>query len=243
MEELVKNRQVDLEMLENIIEKINNGTDIKKVKKKFDKNFKNIDTEELINVEQNLLSKGLTVEQVFELCDIHLQVFHSAIKNQEKTNVVPGHPLHTYHLENRELKKLIKSLKKNMNEVSNKLRNIVSEMKLIDLHYIRKENQLFPFLENEGFTGPSKIMWAKHDEIRKQFSLLENVIEKGDIRLIKKEAIELIRQLKSMKVLEEKVLFPTALKRLPDSSWISIRRGEAEFGYAWVNPVNPWDDK
>ncbi|MCK7471987.1 MAG: hemerythrin domain-containing protein [Desulfomicrobium escambiense] len=39
----------------------------------------------------------------------------------------------------------------------------------IIVHFERKENQLFPFLERTGFTGPSKVMWGKHDEIRTGF--------------------------------------------------------------------------
>ena len=33
-------------------------------------------------------------------------------------------------------------------------------------HYLRKENILFPYLEQKGFSGPSKVMWAIHDEMK-----------------------------------------------------------------------------
>ena len=36
----------------------------------------------------------------------------------------------------------------------------------MDKHYQRKEHALFPFLEWHGITGPSKVMWAKDDDIR-----------------------------------------------------------------------------
>ncbi|MCK7488840.1 MAG: hemerythrin domain-containing protein [Anaerotruncus sp.] len=42
----------------------------------------------------------------------------------------------------------------------------LADLSLITVHYTRKENQLFPFLEKHGFTGPSRVMWGKHDEIR-----------------------------------------------------------------------------
>ncbi len=41
--------------------------------------------------------------------------------------------------------------------------------------------------------------------------------------------------------MEEKILFPAALKRLSDQQWADIRRGESEIGYAWVEPGNLWD--
>ena len=36
----------------------------------------------------------------------------------------------------------------------------------VDKHYQRKEYLLFPDLETQGVTGPPKVMWGKHDEIR-----------------------------------------------------------------------------
>ena len=33
-------------------------------------------------------------------------------------------------------------------------------------HYLRKEYLLFPYLERTGVSGPPKVMWGKHDEIR-----------------------------------------------------------------------------
>ncbi|HBK32106.1 MAG TPA: DUF438 domain-containing protein, partial [Porphyromonadaceae bacterium] len=44
----------------------------------------------------------------------------------------------------------------------------------VDKHYKRKEYLLFPYLEKHLITGPPKVMWGKHDEIR---SLLKNASE------------------------------------------------------------------
>lgn len=41
--------------------------------------------------------------------------------------------------------------------------------------------------------------------------------------------------------MEEKILFPTALRKLPDDTWKKIRRGENEIGYAWIKPGSLWD--
>ena len=43
---------------------------------------------------------------------------------------------------------------------------ILDRLLEVDKHYLRKENQLFPFLEKHGVEGPSKVMWAIHDDIR-----------------------------------------------------------------------------
>ena len=49
----------------------------------------------------------------------------------------------------------------------------------VDKHYLRKEYLLFPFLEKYEITGPPKVMWGKHDEIR---ALLKAAIEAVRIR-------------------------------------------------------------
>ena len=36
----------------------------------------------------------------------------------------------------------------------------------VEKHYLRKENLLFPYLEKYGITGPPRVMWGKHNEIR-----------------------------------------------------------------------------
>ena len=46
------------------------------------------------------------------------------------------------------------------------LAGTVERLAEVDKHYLRKENQLFPFLEEHGVEGPSKVMWAIHDDIR-----------------------------------------------------------------------------
>ena len=117
----------------------------------------------------------------------------------------------------------------------------MSELVKIDIHYSRKENLLFPFLESANFTGPSKVMWGKHNEIREHFKALEKVLENGEKRPINTAWGTLSRALKRMVFMEERILFPTALKLLSDPQWADIRKSESEIGYAWISPGNLWD--
>ncbi len=223
--------------LRKIIKDLNEGSDIKKVKRDFDKLIRDISPEEIANVEQSLIDEGVPVEHVQKLCDIHVQVFDDALKKQGKTKVLPGHPVHTYRLENRELRKKIRNLKSGRSDFLTRLKDV----KLIELHYVRKENQLFPYLESVGFTGPSKVMWGKHDEIRALFREIEEEYAKGDMTGVKKKRRALIKGLRNMIFMEEKILFPTSLRKLPSQAWVSIRKGESSIGYCWVEPGNLWD--
>ncbi len=237
MGEAIGNNIIKEEELRKIIKDLNEGSDIKKVKKEFDKLIRDISPEEIANVEQSLINEGVPVEHVQKLCDIHVQVFDDALKKQGKTKVLPGHPVHTYRMENRELRKKIRSLKAGRSDFLSHLKDV----KLIELHYVRKENQLFPYLESVGFTGPSKVMWGKHDEIRTLFREIEEDYNKGDLIAVKKKTRGLIKSLKNMIFMEEKILFPTSIRKLPPQAWSAIRKGENAIGYSWIEPGNLWD--
>ena len=51
-------------------------------------------------------------------------------------------------------------------EFRNELTDLIDKLSEIDKHYLRKENQLFPQLEEKGMSGPSQVMWSIHDDIR-----------------------------------------------------------------------------
>jgi DUF438 domain-containing protein len=115
-----------------------------------------------------------------------------------------------------------------------------------DKHYQRKEYLLFPYLENQGITGPPKVMWGKHDEIREQI--------KGGIEILKTEDIaheELLASaeiilmpaainVEEMTVKEEEILFPMANDKLTEADWYEISKQSLEIGYCLYDPAIDW---
>lgn len=79
------------------------------------------------------------------------------------------------HLE--ELEKLFEKLKKRKDsKVKEEIQEKVNDLFAFEKHYQRKENQLFSKLEEKGFTGPTTVMWGKHDEIRKAMKALRHAL-------------------------------------------------------------------
>ncbi|HAK46976.1 MAG TPA: hypothetical protein DCO79_13805 [Spirochaeta sp.] len=241
MGEGIKNNNERQDKLREIVKDLNEGTDVKNVKKQFDNLIRNISPEEIAAIEQSLIDEGVPVEHVQKLCDIHVQVFDDALKKQKKSKVLPGHPVYSYRQENKELRKRLRALRIASRKPGSDFLSVLSDVKKIELHYVRKENQLFPFLEGVDFTGPSKVMWGKHDEIREQFRLLEELQLQNDPAGTKRETAELIKKLKNMIFMEERILLPASLRKLPESAWVKIRKGESSIGYAWIEPANLWD--
>jgi hypothetical protein len=117
----------------------------------------------------------------------------------------------------------------------------------VEKHYRRKENLLFPFLENHGITGPPRVMWGKHDETR---DLLKSAIESlqnlsGDdaeecttvIDLVLRPAADSIEE---MIIKEEEILFPMCLDTLVDEEWSQIYGQSPEVGFCLVDPRVEW---
>lgn len=244
MSELIKNQKNRQNQLKSIVMEIHAGKDPKEVKKKFDKLIRNVSPEEIAEMEQGLIQEGVPVEQVQSLCDVHVQVFKSAIEDAPKGKILPGHPVHSYKEENKAARKYARALlreSRKINRKGNRFTDAMKDMEALEIHYRRKENQLFPYLEAVNFTGPSKVMWGKHDEIRDSFKEVRKAYDSGNYKELRRKVRSLAGAIKRMIFMEERILFPAALRKLPEKAWVEIRRGEAEIGYAWISPGNLWD--
>ncbi len=217
-------RETRLQILKSIILELHAGGDVNKLQIKFKDLLSGVDASEIADMEQSLINKGaLTPEQITKLCDLHVGIFEDSLNEKEKIESIPGHPLHTYLKENKAARKLVYKIRKSPSL------ELLDKLSEIEKHYTRLENQLFPKLEQVGFTGPSQVMWAKHDEIRA-------LMKKRNI----KNSEELLKAVEDMIFKEEKILFPTSLERLSTNDWIDVKRGEEEIGFAWITPGDEW---
>jgi DUF438 domain-containing protein len=212
------------EAIKQLILDLHAGKELKELKSRFNEVLGDISSNEIAMIEQQLIDEGdLTVEEITSLCDLHVGIFEDALSQHDELDTVEGHPVHTYLEENKIAKVLIKKIRASPSDED------IQELSKIIIHYTRLENQLFPALEKKQFTGPSSVMWAKHDEIRGLFKSTS-----------KENADELLNNVEDMITKEEKILFPTSLEKLTVSDWISVRKGEEEIGYAWLKDVKPW---
>jgi hypothetical protein len=245
MSELINNRQEKLKKIIKMLHDENGG--LEKAKKEFGRLIKNVSADEISSMEQTLIKEGFPVSEIQRLCDVHVSVFEQSLKRQKSPKSMPGHPVHTYKLENIEAKKRIRILKKTAGKLNPKnplmdpVKAAFEDLSKIIIHYTRKENQLFPFLEKKGFTGPSKVMWGKHDEIRAMLKEADSLITRPDVKALKKKISELTGALGRMIFMEEHILFPSSMSKLSETDWAEIKLGEPEIGYAWVVPGDLWD--
>ncbi len=232
---------VKLARLKTIIDRLAAGAHPAEVKREFHDLIRDADASEVAALEQSLIDHGMPVEEVQRLCEVHADVFRTDLERGGRPERMPGHPVHTYMAENREARKRARALAFSSLRGVDAISAAADGLQPIVVHYARKENQLFPFLERAGFTGPSKVMWGKHDEIRVAFKTLKEAVVAGQVQAARSAARDLARRVRMMIFMEERILLPNALKRLTEADWAAVRRGEDAIGYAWVRPGAQYD--
>jgi DUF438 domain-containing protein len=193
------------------------------------------------------------------LCDIHSQALEGHIDLSGMKIVAPGHPVDTFRRENRELEKVMNQIEEmterregeltgpDADKYLNGLKMLFNSLMDVDKHYRRKENLLFPFLEKHGITGPPKVMWGKHDEIRDRLKNAINALNMpGEITpeiMGMKAELHLLPAIKGvadMIMKEEEILFPMTLDKLTEPEWYEIYRQTDEIGYCLYDPEVTW---
>ena len=184
MSEHINNVTRRKEILKNILTQLHEGKSVDEVKAEFAVLASEISAEEIAEVEQILIDEGMPVEEIHNLCDVHVAVMREALEKTETPDMTPGHPVHTFRAENdaadRALSKLRKSwtaFKDEPEQASlQKVQEDLDESLGFEKHYLRKENLLFPYLESYNFPGPTQVMWQTHDQIRAQWKSLVKLL-------------------------------------------------------------------
>ena len=227
--------------LKTIIRELHDGAEVEEVKERFAELVRDVDASEISQMEQSLIEEGLPVEEVQRLCDVHVRVFEDALDAAVACDVPQGHPIDTYRRENRALERVLDRIDAALAEGAriDALCPLLDEASLVDVHYTRKENQLFPHLERHGISGPSQVMWSIHDDIRARLKTAREEAAAGDAAALGVTLPETVRMLRDMVYKEENILFPTALEALDGNEWDEMRAGEHEVGFAWIEPPAP----
>jgi DUF438 domain-containing protein len=231
---------IKIDKMKEIIKELHAGKDAETQKKKFEELIKDVAPWEIAQMEQKLIAEGMPETEIKSLCEVHVQVFKEALEQKTVPGLPAGHPVHTLMLENRVCEGILKEAEGITDYVKekDKLLDLLDRLAQIDKHFLRKENQLFPLFETRGVSGPSKVMWALHDDIR---NFIKDVRKRVQDNKMEKVAVEaLVKMINDMIYKEEHILFPMALETLSEDEWAKVSRGEEEIGYAWVTPEAAW---
>lgn len=255
--ELIDNREYRQQELKEIILDLHRGKSVEEVKERFRTLIKDIGATELAQLEQTLIEEGLPEEEVKRLCDVHVSVFREALDLQPSPETIPGHPVHTFRLENEAIAKLVSELRSLIDEIAGKdqvdqkllqqWRELHQKLLEIEKHYSRKENILFPYLEKNGISGPPSVMWAIHDDIRAQLKQISALLNKdGELSIeelktqIESVARPMLTAISEMVYKENNILLPMCLETLTEDEWKEILDQSDDIGYTLITPEKEW---
>ena len=243
------------EMLKEIIKELHAGKDVDEVKAKFEEAVGDVTVAEISQMEHDLMvEEGIPVEEVQRLCSVHAAVFKGSIEEihrSEKPEDEPGHPIHTWKMENKEVDLLVnfklqlhteRFEKEDSDDNRFKLLEDLNLLLDLDKHYSRKENLLFPFLEKYGIDGPTKVMWGVDDAIRLAIKEAKSKLThyQGNKEDVVAVLNHVIKEVTEMIFKEENILFPMALETLTEDEWVKIADESEEIGYCLTAPTEVW---
>jgi hypothetical protein len=257
MSELIDNSNFRKQKLKELILKLHEGKSPEAVREELTESLKNIPYGEVVEVEQELITEGLPETEVLRLCDIHGEVLEGHVDLSGAQEIPEGHPVDVFYQENKALLDVCKNARNILQNLENieekdfdtyrlKLLGYFNELMDVDKHYLRKENLVFPYLEKNNITGPPKVMWGKHDEIRDQLKACIDILKsreltKGDLI----DALELlimpaIKSVEDMVQKEEEILFPMCMDELTTEDWWEIHKQTLEIGFTLYDPEVEW---
>lgn len=257
MSEFINNREYRQSQLKELIKRLHDGASVEEVRDDFDKLSQGVTAIEITEMEQALVDEGMPVEDIQRLCDVHASVFKGSIEeiHQEDGYVIPdfdeGHPIHTFKKENRIIEDFVDNnvlralsdyTESQSVDKKNQLVDSLSKLLTIDKHYSRKENLLFPYMENYDITAPPKVMWGVDDEVRSKLKEALSLLENETVRLADVNTLvrDTVNQINEMIFKEEEILFPMVIETFTIEEWISIEKASAEIGYTMLHAVKRW---
>jgi DUF438 domain-containing protein len=251
MSEQINNRQYRQNVIKELIRELHEGKTVDEVKHKFEQAFAGVSATEISEAEQALINEGLPVEEVQRLCDVHAAVFKGSIEEIHASidvSEIPGHPANVLKVENMYIDVLIDSklmpvlVNKSDPNFRKNLDEALKELYQVDIHYAKKENLLFPYLEKYGVTAPPQVMWGVDDEIRDEIKDLRREIQsdKSDVEDIVERGMELAEKIKDMIFKEENILLPMLVDMLTEDEWKQINEDSSEYGNL-VDNIPEWN--
>ncbi len=259
MSELINNKQKRVEVMKSLIRQLHQGVAEDRIRSQLETLLDEADYNDVFVMEVQLIQEGIPAEVVQDLCDTHTRVLKKHLDLQETPQTIPGHPVHTFIEENRELTHVTTQVRQIMKQIASlpaetdvteqmgvihqQLNNLMD----VEKHYRRKENLLFPYFEKNNLPGPPAVMWGKHDEVRELLKIaLEGLQEvsqftAGEAVAFNQFSVSMVLDgIDDMIYKEEKILFPTALDLLTEQDWYDIYLQSDDFGYCLYAPQFVW---
>ena len=167
-----------------------------------------------------------------------IQLFEGYM-DYSRPNVPEDHPLSRYYQENEEMKRLLLAVEDLVQYpvIKNQWLELFDQIRKYPIHYSRKQNQLYPLLEQKGFDRPTTTMWTFDDMVRDNIRDAYNLLEAGNEEEFIKSCKKLIFYGRDLMEKEETILYPTSYAMITAEEFEDMKEGDLEIGYAFFTPA------
>jgi len=251
MSESINNSTVRIDALTDFSRGLIRGENGKMLVEKYCVAIDNVSPMDAMQVLDKMLLEDFSTDKVKANVGKIVNCFFKSLSAYKWDKPGKGHFIDYLMLENREVEKVmieIKSIVKvffkgeneNIPLLTDQLRTMVNRLKEYELHYIKKENILFPYIE-KAFPQYRclQLMWSFHDDFRKSLKSLELLLQHvhPDKGQLTKELGKLFFVVLPVIFREEQIVFPVAIRAIPEKDWIEMLKQSNETG--WCFGVNP----
>ncbi len=256
MSEYINNSEKRLEALMAFTLGMMNGEDGKTLIETYKDAIENITPHDMLKLEDKQMQMGITPEQIKGDIEKIINVFFKSLDSYKWKKPSDGSFLFYLMLENEaftfklnQVKKVIRNYKgreeSEFNKLKSELLSHFIKFHEFDSHYIKKENILFPYLEQlwESYR-PLKVMWSLHDDIRKTLKELISMLESDKTgwqdfnKLLGKYFSLVFRMIQK----ENIIIFPVATETVNEEAWNQMHIQSFEYPFPFIEaPEKPKD--
>ncbi|MFT4105229.1 MAG: PAS domain-containing protein [Lacrimispora sp.] len=210
---------------------------VEEARQKVQQEFTEVTADELALAEQELTKRGVKDSVVYDSMESFLLIFQDVLKAPD-LHLADWHPIRTYQRENEAVEELLKKAEglSRSRFVLNQWAEVIEGLLQYEIHLSRKQNQLYPAFEQQGFDRPSKIMWTLDDAVRSALRTAATLLRDGQEEEFLSQYDRAAALLKELIEKESIVLFPAAMEMIRTKEFLAIRRGDDEIGYCLIDP-------
>ena len=212
--------------------------------------------EDTVVVVDWLMNKGYSIEAIKANIGKILNVFYKYLVLHVRKKLTKNHFLYYMILENYHLKDKLNKMRPYIQAINKKngiqdiqaidiVRKELKELQKFEIHYQKKENIFFPYFESHFPEYKClSVMWSIHDDIRKHFKDLDEILMAVnlDLKKFNKSIADLFFAMHAIIFREDFILYPVALKYVPEKAWAKMHKQSFEIGFVFIEPPIPIQD-
>lgn len=250
MSEYINNTEKRVEELyEFTIGIINHGNGNELIHK-YEDAIENIHPFDVICVIDKLMLERIDLNEIKTGINKVLNMLYKSLINKPIPEYSNVPFLASLHAENNELNKRLIEVKPLVKELNRKdisdsefqftlteIGNRVIELSEFELHYIKKENILFPNVEKQlPEYRCQSVMWSYHDDIRQYIKDIVSFSKEQspDMRLLNRAIGDLFFAMYAIRFREEYILFPVITTLISNDEWVGMQLQSYEVGFAFI---------